>query len=112
MITLDVLRNLKDESIELQFEMLADFAFNCDRGDDPWNTTKDSILEHGIPSESLKRNINRILIKLILDNKTNSKVNKFLELEERLWDASSQEISVIVEETIETLTDDSLNKSI
>jgi len=110
MITLDVLRNLKDESIELQFEMLADFAFNCDRGDDPWNTTKDSILEVGAPSESVKRNINRVLKKLILDNQNTPKKGILLELEERLWDANSrEEIVEIIEETIEVLTDSSIN---
>lgn len=105
MITLDVLRNSKDESIEIQYEMLAGFAFNCERGDDPWNTTKDSILEVGVPSESLKRNINRVLKKLILDNQNTPKKGMLLELEERLLDANSrEEIVEIIEETIDIIT--------
>lgn len=106
MITLEELNDPKDDHAN-QFEKLACYAFKCESKRDPWGIASiDTYIEFvESPSMNGKKAFSKILTKLILDSRDDSRTNKLLELEERIWVATSQEeIGKIIEETIDIIT--------
>lgn len=73
------------------YEELARFAFNCNKGSDPWGRAKQdsysSILKFDIDG---MRILSRVFIALILKTKDTWFSDKLVKIEERVWKIKSQ----------------------
>lgn len=94
----------------MRYEALARAAFNnCGKYGDPWNYAAQDLYNHEFVREvtfSGKRALATVLVKLVIDYSGSDMEEKLKILEDRVWEAASQEqIISIIDEAIELLNE-------
>jgi hypothetical protein len=102
-----MIRFSNDLNPAMRFEWLSRFVFNnCDKWGDPWNYSAQERFVNFVPKPNLtvKRALSTILIKIILDNMNATSLEKLRNLENQVWESSTQrEIIKIIDQTIQLL---------
>ena len=92
----------------MKYEELARKAFdNCSKYGDPFKYAAQERYDNFVPIPTLlgKRILSTILIKIIVSNQGKSGVDKFIELENKVWTSETQSEIISIIEKADTLFD-------